>query len=379
MVKISVIIPVYNVEKYLEECLNSVLNQTFKDIEVICVNDGSTDDSLAILKSYEKKDNRIRIFSQENKGQGSARNFGLTIANGDFIYFMDADDTIKLTTLEETYNMAISKDVDYVMFRLINYDEETNKFYEDAHYNMPGLSKHVKDNVFNYNDLGDLIFKIAVSPVNKLYNHDFLKSINAHFREDIIFEDNIFFWNVFFNAKKIFFIQKQFYIRRRHPFSTTGNANIKFLDTLKVHNLIFDIFKKYNVFDDYTYELFNKKVDLAFLRFTQVKKEIKPKFFEEMKKDFMHMSEEYSYDFILDNLNETNKFIFRTVITSKSAGELYILVKNYKILNEIKNLEKSNKNINKKIKKIKRENKLILSSNSWKLTKPIRLIINLFR
>lgn len=85
LIKVSVIIPVYNTEKYLKECLNSVINQSLKDIEIICVNDGSTDNSLKILNAYANKDNRIKILSQENKGQGAARNLALKYTNGKYI------------------------------------------------------------------------------------------------------------------------------------------------------------------------------------------------------------------------------------------------------------------------------------------------------
>ena len=94
MPKISVIIPVYNVEKYLRECLDSLLNQTFKDIEIICVNDGSTDGSLNILNEYASKDSRFIIINQNNQGLSAARNNGLNVAKGDYVAFLDSDDYI---------------------------------------------------------------------------------------------------------------------------------------------------------------------------------------------------------------------------------------------------------------------------------------------
>ena len=92
MVTLSVIVPVYNTEKYLRECLDSVINQTLKDIEIICINDGSTDRSLDILKEYALKDNRIKIIDKKNEGVAAARNDGIRIANGEFVCFMDSDD-----------------------------------------------------------------------------------------------------------------------------------------------------------------------------------------------------------------------------------------------------------------------------------------------
>ena len=104
MVKFSIIIPVYNSEQYLEECLDSVLNQTFEDFEVICIDDGSTDDSKAILEDYANKDSRIKIYSQENKGQGAARNYGMELAEGKYINFLDSDDYLTPNTLKSVHD-----------------------------------------------------------------------------------------------------------------------------------------------------------------------------------------------------------------------------------------------------------------------------------
>uniref|UniRef100_UPI003864C4B3 glycosyltransferase family 2 protein n=1 Tax=Methanobrevibacter sp. TaxID=66852 RepID=UPI003864C4B3 len=117
MCDVSVIIPVYNVEKYLKECLDSVCNQTLANIEIICVNDGSTDNSLAILNEYAQKDGRIKIISQENQGLGAARNRGLEDASADYVYFLDSDDYIELTTLEKLFNNAVSNSSDVVLFK----------------------------------------------------------------------------------------------------------------------------------------------------------------------------------------------------------------------------------------------------------------------
>ena len=122
--KISVIIPVYNVERYLSECLNSIINQTLKEIEIICVNDGSTDSSLSILKENASKDDRIKIIDKENEGQGYARKVGLDIATGEYILFCDSDDYYaELTVFEELYNCIAEAKTDLVVFnfyRLIN-------------------------------------------------------------------------------------------------------------------------------------------------------------------------------------------------------------------------------------------------------------------
>lgn len=372
MCKVSVIIPVYNTEKYLKECLDSIVNQSLEDIEIICIDDGSTDNSLEILREYAENDSRFKIFSQENNGQGSARNYGLDVAKGEYIYFMDSDDFIELNTLSDCYNEANKNNLDFLMFQLINYDESKKSLYHDNDYDMPNVGDLVADNVFSYADLNHLIFQVAVSPVNKLYSKKFLDDINVRFPEDVIFEDNVFFWNVFLNAKRIKFLKHHYYIRRRHSSSTTGNAGIRFVDTLEIHNRIFIIFKKFNIFDEFKKYLFNKKVVLANVRFNQVNDEVKSVFFNEMKNDFKEMSNEYGYDNIIEYLDYPNKLIFETVMESDGFEEFLLIIENSYLKSRINKLESKNKNLKKEINFLRKENDLILNSTSWRITKPLR-------
>ena len=366
------IIPVYNTEKYLKECLDSIVNQSLEDIEIICIDDGSTDNSLEILREYAENDSRFKIFSQENNGQGSARNYGLDVAKGEYIYFMDSDDFIELNTLSDCYNEANKNNLDFLMFQLINYDESKKSLYHDNDYDMPNVGDLVADNVFSYADLNHLIFQVAVSPVNKLYSKKFLDDINVRFPEDVIFEDNVFFWNVFLNAKRIKFLKHHYYIRRRHSSSTTGNAGIRFVDTLEIHNRIFIIFKKFNIFDEFKKYLFNKKVVLANVRFNQVNDEVKSVFFNEMKNDFKEMSNEYGYDNIIEYLDYPNKLIFETVMESDGFEEFLLIIENSYLKSRINKLESKNKNLKKEINFLRKENDLILNSTSWRITKPLR-------
>ena len=135
MVEISVIIPVFNVETFLEECLNSIINQSFNDIEIICINDGSTDNSLEILKIYVSEDQRIKVINQKNSGQGFARKVGLKNANGNFILFLDSDDFLELNALELLYNNIQSNQSDVVLFKLIRYNHMTG----EKLYNAPAF------------------------------------------------------------------------------------------------------------------------------------------------------------------------------------------------------------------------------------------------
>lgn len=128
--KVSVIIPIYNAEKYLHVCLDSVVNQTLKEIEVICVDDGSTDASLRIAKEYSEKDSRVRVCSQKNSSAGAARNKGLSYATGEYLSFLDADDFFELNMLEYAYDKATEVRADIVVFRSDLFYEDQNRYAE---------------------------------------------------------------------------------------------------------------------------------------------------------------------------------------------------------------------------------------------------------
>lgn len=123
MIKVSIIIPVYNTEKYIRKCLESAINQTLTDIEIICINDGSTDNSLSILYEYAAKDSRIRVFTKANEGVAKARNLGLRHARGEYVGFIDSDDFVDEKYFEELYNYGPQYDV----IRGIRVIDETNK------------------------------------------------------------------------------------------------------------------------------------------------------------------------------------------------------------------------------------------------------------
>ena len=128
MVKVSVIIPVYNVEPYLKQCMDSVVGQTLKDIEIICVDDGSTDGSLDILREYAAEDNRIQIIEQKNAGAGAARNNGMRHATGKYLSFLDSDDFFEPRMLEKAYDLAEKDQADFVAYKSDQYHTEKKQF-----------------------------------------------------------------------------------------------------------------------------------------------------------------------------------------------------------------------------------------------------------
>ena len=192
--KVSVIIPVYNVEKYLEDCLDNVVGQTLQDIEIICINDGSTDNSLEVLQKYENEDARIKIINKENGGLSSARNIGIKEAKGEYILFLDSDDMVSKGLCKNAYYLAKTYgDVDIIELRTDSFENgesfsfENNKFDE-----KPAVLNVIKDGEDKnpFITLGVSRFMIW----NKLWKTDFIKQNELWFKEDdLTFNEDTFF------------------------------------------------------------------------------------------------------------------------------------------------------------------------------------------
>lgn len=226
-VAVSVIIPVYNTGSYLEECLDSVLNQTLRDMEVICVDDGSTDDSLEILRRYADRDSRVKVFRQPNMKQGTARNYGLQYANGRYVYFMDSDDTLDLSALEYLYQEAEENGLDVLLFdgkTVYETEELKNKFstYEDIYirsgdysgiHSGPELFYHLRKNG-----------EYRVQPCLQFFSHDHMVSNNLQFPCWGPYEDNVFSMKALLSAGQASHRNKVLYFRRIRTASAITSA-----------------------------------------------------------------------------------------------------------------------------------------------------------
>lgn len=203
---ISIIIPIYNVEKYLERCLESVICQTYRNLEIILINDGSTDNSSKICDKYAKKDHRIIVIHKENGGVSSARNRGIELAKGEYIGFVDSDDYIEPNMYEELYNEAVISDADIVM---ANYIVKTGK-NEKKHFVDKG--KDVLNKEKFYDNLLDNYFQGYLP--TKLFNRRIIFSKNELIllNDTInIYEDLLFLANIAKNGNKFVFINKYLY------------------------------------------------------------------------------------------------------------------------------------------------------------------------
>lgn len=347
MAKVSVVIPVYNVEDYLEDCLNSIVNQTLRDIEIICINDGSTDNSLDILHKFGENDDRFKIISQENQGHAVATNKGIQMANGEYLYLMDSDDIVKLNALEDSYNLCTSKNLDFLIFKAMNFYELENEFYESEMYSMQKLYNSVCDEIFSYKDIpDDVLFNISVTPWSKLYNREFIINCGAKFPEGLIFDDNVFFWQVLFNAKRIYFYNEFLFTRRWYSSSSTTSGDQRYLDSIEIVNMIGEEFRKHGEFEHHKKKLYNEKIHMGEFRYRHIKKEFKDLFFEAWRKDLIEIfKDEELFEDLFKNLKEEYKNLTVKILLSQDNDE-------FKNMQDVTQLEfkKIKKDIDLKLK-----------------------------
>ncbi len=298
-IKISVIIPVFNCEKYLDTCLTSVLMQNYQNYEIICIDDKSTDNSLDILEKYAGKDNRIKILiNDENKGPGYSRNNALDIAKGDYIFFLDGDDWIDKETLGLLYNQCEKDKLDLIMYKYIVYYEDSNVFDYEPYYDMNFMDKYDKK-VFNHWDLKpEEVFDLPVGPCNKLYNKSFLDKNNIRFpNENLIQEDNIFFYKTITLAKKISILNRYFYNRRRRQNSIMGSLDD---DRLFSRIYIADLMMCYFLTDEQLYSHYKKsllkKISTHFTdeSYTIIKEEFKEEMYDAIHNFYIKFFDTYN-------------------------------------------------------------------------------------
>jgi glycosyltransferase involved in cell wall biosynthesis len=202
--KVSVIIPVYNAARYLNTSLEQIVNQTLKEIEIICVDDGSTDNSLEIIKNFAKKDERITIISQNNINAGAARNRGLAVAKGEYLSFLDADDMFEPDMLELAYITAKKNTAEIVVYRSNRYNELTGA-YEDASWTVNEKLFPNKD-IFSNMEVDDLFNAFAGWAWDKLYNRAFININGLYFQEQKWINDRFFVTCAFALAERICFV-----------------------------------------------------------------------------------------------------------------------------------------------------------------------------
>ncbi len=245
MAKVSIILPVYNVENYLQKCLDSLVNQTFKDIEIIIINDGSTDSCKKIIDKYSiKYDNLIKAIHQENKGLGAARNTALKYVTSEYIIFVDSDDYIEPNMVEEMYNKISQEQADVVIcgYNMVN-----------EHYELTAKAYPNKYETYDFNT--QIIFG-SLCVWNKIIKKSLLDYYNLTFRTNIWYEDIDFSFKLFLKAKKTCILPKNLYNYLLRQGSIMNSSNLqKNLDLIDAFNEIISYAKENNCFDKFYNEI----------------------------------------------------------------------------------------------------------------------------
>lgn len=304
MSKLSIIVTTYNIDKYIEKCLDSICNQTLKDIEIIIVDDGSSDNTTTIIKQYAEKDPRIiPILFEKNTigGVATAGNAGLEVAKGDYIGFADGDDWYELDMFERLYNKAVAVDAEIAFCNYLEYDE-----VNDINKEPSDFKKWNELSAFN----GDLeqseafkktILRFNPVPWRKIYKREFIETNNIRYPEgDYFFEDNPFHWENVTKASK--FVFENFvgcYHRINRPGQTMGTADSRLLAMYEHHRTIVNMLKESNLFEQYKVQSIGWLIGNT----SWISEKIDEKFLNQLCDTFAQELRLYTSDFIDSILN----------------------------------------------------------------------------
>lgn len=308
MTDISIIVPIYNAEKYLNKCIKSLINQTKQELEFVLVNDGSTDTSEEIIKSY--KDKRIKHFKNKNQGIGKTRNFGIDKATGKYIMFLDSDDYLATHACEELFNRAEKDNLDLVINDFYRVDEETEKQEEIKILDFKNTT--LKENK-------NLLLDVNLAPWNKLYKTELLKKNKIKFVEDLKYEDAPFVIEAMDKAKKIGHLNKFLNYYIIHKNSETTVRDKKIFDIIEIVDKIRKYFSKRKEFTETVDKLSvriltNYTIQQRVQQDREVGKEFIDKAFKYMKENIPDYKDNKYYENrgFLRRTIEKNKFLTKT-------------------------------------------------------------------
>ena len=245
MVKVSVIVPVYNVEKYIGRCLDSLVNQTLKDIEIIVVNDGSPDNSQKIIDKYVKKYNNIKSYVKKNGGLSDARNYGLKYAQGEYISFIDSDDYVDKTMLEKMYNKAKDNNFDMVVCDL-------DMVLDDGKF-IQNVSSNIDRDIYN-NEIKKYMVNLYPSAWNKLYKRTLFDN-EVYFKKGIWFEDVEFIYRLIPYVKSIGIVDDKLYHYVQREGAITKTFDKRLYNYIDNWNGIIEFYKNNKFYTEYKDEL----------------------------------------------------------------------------------------------------------------------------
>lgn len=351
MAKVSIIVPTYNVEIYLEQCMESLHRQTLADIEIICVNDGSKDGSLEILKRYAEKDSRVMIIDKENGGYGKAMNVGLECATGEYIGIVEPDDYVPLNMYEDLYQIARNHDLDFVKADFYRFTTEENGNMHLV-YNHLDKTGEYYNRVLNPSETPD-VTRLILNTWSGIYKRSLIEEFHIRHNETpgASFQDNGFFWQTFIYAKRAMFIDKPYYMNRRDNPNSSVNSKEKVYAMNIEYDYIRDIFLQpgneelWNRFKGY-YNL--KRYHNYLFTLTRIADEYKKEYVERMAEEFRRSRDLDELDMSLFKPAEVERMAFMMKDPIEYYHKYWLFGKNInKVLHSYKKqIKRANKRVN---------------------------------
>jgi len=359
--RISVLIPVYNASDFLKDSIGGLINQTFKDFELICVNDGSKDNSLEILNEFSRIDSRVKVIDKENGGCGSARNRALKESKGDYVYFFDPDDELESNTLEVVYKNAIYNDSDMTIFKA-NIIENNQISDTLTFFNLNKILKNRNFDKFSfdYHDVKINVLNGPFAPWSKLYKKEFLDKYNDFlFDEGVAFDDVPFHVKSMLRAKRISFVNEYLYHYRCDNVNSVNNTSSNGFDIFRIFDIVENFLKNEGCFEDFESEFFKFVIDDTLLYIISTNSE---KYFKMAKDKFSKIDEKFvpknnsKFDLVIST-DDYDEFKLKFIELEYFEENKKLSLKLNKLEKEITSLKKKNKKLKKENNKLKKQNK----------------------
>lgn len=363
MPKVSIIVPTYNVEAYLVECMESITNQTLKDIEIICINDGSTDGSLAILKSYAEKDKRIVLVDKENGGYGIGMNIGMSLATGEYIGIVEPDDFVPVNMFGDLYKIAKENDLDFVKADFYRFERATNGDMFLT-YNHLDRKNQYYNQVFDPSHTPEAI-RFIMNTWSGIYRKAFLDEHNIRHNETpgASFQDNGFWFQTFAFAKRGMVIDKPYYMNRRD----NPNSSVKNVQKIYCINAEYDHIRDILIEYPETWERFKtyytlKRFHNSVATLRRISNEFKRDYVERFSKEMKRARD----------LGEMDEELF----TAAERDNLHLLMNQPAVYYKLKALPMNNgpAGLNSNFKQVKAELDKIKRSKSYRVGRAIMYI-----
>ena len=320
MYAVSVVVPLYNVEKYLEGCIESIIKQTLKNIEIILVDDGSTDNSLKILKKYQSLDNRIKILYQKNQGAGVARNAGMEVAVGEYLMFLDADDVYEATFVEKMYNKAKANDLDVLVCR-------SDEFIGDDLLNKRDSDWTIKDNllpdkdIFSIDEVRSDRFSCFIWwPWDKILKRSFINELNIYYQNTRTTNDLFFISMCVFNANKISVLNDVLIHHRITKTSLSATREKSWYCVIEALDTVAEYMKKLGIYDRYEHDFINYVMEFTEWHINTLREPYKYYLYDSVYKKYHRECELRNKDYFYKN----NVYDFANKLSKCSVIDILI-------------------------------------------------------